>query len=229
MSTNNTKTEMMPAITQETPPDCKSNCASLRSQPHIFNLTLTRERIREARVMSGFTKAEASTLLGYANTTMIAKIESVQPTNRKELSIELLIKVSKTYGVSIDYLLGASDYPERDPETVEQMAVFAAVQSNLKVFSKNIMHFVIDKTHEQLHSSKTEHVIADGLELCDLFDRVRELNRTMFDENIRGGANLMKQVTKTRKLLTSTKNALERTRWASKRKKKGFIATVDGE
>jgi hypothetical protein len=40
---------------------------------------------------------------------------------------------------------------------------------------------------------------------------------------------MISQVTKTRKQLTAAKNALERTRCASKRKKKGFIAVVDGE
>ena len=213
----------------DTEPTFDFECAPLNSTHHTFNLALTRERMREARVMAGFTKVDASTLLGYANTSMIAKIESVQPTNRKELSIELLIKASKAYGVSIDYLLGVSDYPERDPETVEQMAVYAAIQTNLKVASVSLMHFIIDKTHDQLHSSKTQSVIADSLELCNLFDRVRELNQPVFDEDIRGGANLISQVTKTRKQLTAAKNALERTKWASKRKKKGFIAAVDGE
>ena len=61
------------------------------------------ERMREAREMAGFSQIRAAALLGYANSSKLAKIETAA---QLTIPLWLLKKAAALYECSVDYLLG---------------------------------------------------------------------------------------------------------------------------
>ncbi|GHA78218.1 hypothetical protein GCM10009007_19010 [Formosimonas limnophila] len=207
--------------------DIKFECPPVRTKRHVFSLNVSRRRMKIARDIACLTRSEASTALGYANTAIISKIESVQTINRKLLSLDLIVNASCVYGVSADYLLGISDYPERDPETVEQLAVYTAIRHNLNDASKALMLHVIGKTQEQLHSARTRELINQGIAVFNLFDRLYELNNESFDQHMRGGAKLLQKVNEARRLFETADQAIKKAKHIAQARRKSFTAVLD--
>lgn len=57
--------------------------------------------LRAIRVLNGYTQADIANVLGYSSTTGYARIEKgIQP-----LKVEQLLKLSKFYKVSVNFLL----------------------------------------------------------------------------------------------------------------------------
>lgn len=69
------------------------------------------QRIRDLREDNDFTQKDVANHLSFTHSAY-AKIER----GERILSAEVLIKLSNPYEVSIDYLLGLTDYPKRIPK-----------------------------------------------------------------------------------------------------------------
>ncbi|AXJ12925.1 XRE family transcriptional regulator [Streptococcus agalactiae] len=68
------------------------------------------QRIRDLREDNDLTQKEVASILSFTHSAY-AKIER----GERILSAEVLIKLSNLYDVSIDYLLGMTDFPNRYP------------------------------------------------------------------------------------------------------------------
>jgi transcriptional regulator with XRE-family HTH domain len=79
-------------------------------------------RLREARELSGIQQCRAAHALGYVQKGNLSRIESGLD-NLASVPLWLLKRASGLYAVSIDYLLGAVDAPERDELTAAERAV----------------------------------------------------------------------------------------------------------
>lgn len=77
------------------------------------------KRFVAARLLSGMNQVEAAERLGFKNSSGLCKIESGRGTAPRYI----IIRAALIYAVSADYLLGLSDFPERDPRTVEKLAI----------------------------------------------------------------------------------------------------------
>lgn len=66
------------------------------------------KRIRDLREDRDFSQKFVANVLSFSHTNY-AKIER----GEVSLNAEILIKLSKLYGVSTDYILGLTDYPNR--------------------------------------------------------------------------------------------------------------------
>ena len=81
------------------------------------------ERIHELRLACGWNQVELAKRLNVAKQTVSNwENDNIQP------SIEMLVKISKIFGVSTDYLLGIDDIPRLDvsgldTETVAHLSV----------------------------------------------------------------------------------------------------------
>lgn len=84
-------------------------------------------RFAAARKLSGLNQGDAAVLMGFANSSMLSKIEG----GDGSAGIHVVARASVVYAVSTDFLLGLSDYPEKDPNTVEQVAVMRAVRQTV--------------------------------------------------------------------------------------------------
>jgi transcriptional regulator with XRE-family HTH domain len=69
-------------------------------------------RMQDAREIAGYSQTFAAKKLGYSNSSRLNKIE--KGIDIKSISVPFVMKASKTYGVSIDFLLGASKDWDRD-------------------------------------------------------------------------------------------------------------------
>jgi transcriptional regulator with XRE-family HTH domain len=69
-------------------------------------------RMQEAREIAGYSQVFAAKKMGYANSSRLNKIE--KGVDIKSISIPYLMRASKLYGVSIDFLLGVSKDWDRD-------------------------------------------------------------------------------------------------------------------
>lgn len=77
------------------------------------------KRFVAARLLSGLNQEEAAERLGFKNSSGLSKIEGQKASAQRYV----VIRASVVYAVSADYLLGLSDFPERDPRTVEKLAI----------------------------------------------------------------------------------------------------------
>ena len=85
------------------------------------------KRMIEARQLSGLDQQDAGNLLGYQNGSFLSKIENGYTVAK----LSFLQRASLVYGVSLDFLAGLSDYPERDPTTCEQLAIMRSLRDQL--------------------------------------------------------------------------------------------------
>lgn len=88
-------------------------------------------RMKEAREISGFTQSAAAKILGYRNSTFLCKIEN---NNAVTISMKVIIRASKLYDVSCDFLLGCSEDWERDARDAQ---------------SSNAMGYILETWTEQ--------------------------------------------------------------------------------
>jgi transcriptional regulator with XRE-family HTH domain len=151
-----------------------------------------RERMISARVMNGLTAVEAAKRLGYANSTQLSQIESGE--RKVPSDWQFLMRMSAVYSVSVDYLLGVSPHPERDPVAAESFAM-------LRGFEELIQQQAMSMTTAFIRFGKErEAARADLQAVCGAAQavtaalaRIRELNPT-FDEDLRGSAALLSAV-----------------------------------
>lgn len=160
-----------------------------KKQQVEVNPDVIRSRCRQARYMNRMTQDTAAKLLGYKNTATISKMESVS--SKTPINLEFLLNASKLYGVSLDYLFGLSDYPERDPQTLEQMAYFSAIKhfitNELDKFTLSIINNIPKYNSIGIAGVLLERLIENAQQVSKL----RELN-PQFDEDLRGGAKYVK-------------------------------------
>ena len=80
-------------------------------------------RMREARELCGYSQAKAAELIGYKNSSKLAKIENASDT--KSVPIGTLRRAAEIYNVSLDFLFGISDIPDRAKMIEREQIVIA--------------------------------------------------------------------------------------------------------
>lgn len=88
---------------------------------------LIRQRLVHARELNKLNQLMAAERLGYKNSTALSKIEG----GTAKVPKNFLVKAAQCYGVSMDYLMGLSSEPERDPKTAEQHAILNSVRAEI--------------------------------------------------------------------------------------------------
>lgn len=151
------------------------------------------ERLREAREMQGYSQVKAAQLLGYANSTKLAKIEGGRDSSQVPLWV--VKHAALLYDVSIDYLLGNTESMEVDEQhshaardTIilmraqwerqhwRDMVVIRAAQERVEVVEAMLM------------------LMAEQVEEAEqALSRVEELNPRRW-ENVKGGAKLQSAI-----------------------------------
>ncbi len=94
--------------------------------PTVCRLVVGR-RFASARKLAGLDQLGAAAQLGYQNSSQLSKIESGQ----SGAAVYIIQRAAIVYGVSMDYLTGLSDYPERDAATCEQLAIMRSLRQQI--------------------------------------------------------------------------------------------------
>lgn len=171
-----------------------------------INPAIVRERCLYTRVhFLKVTPCVAAEMLGY-KTPQISKME--KKTSKTSINHNYVHKLSEVAGVSLDYLYGYSDYPERDPQTVEQIAVYQTA----KTFTENALfqftQILMSSVEVNSLGWRFSHISDAWKEFEASFQKVKELNPE-FDDEIRGGARLQKSVEITRKAIKDAMRHIE--------------------
>jgi transcriptional regulator with XRE-family HTH domain len=142
------------------------------------------QRLREARELCGYTQVKAAMLMGYQNSSKLAKIELASDT--KSVPVWMILRAAEVYGVSINFLFGLTDAPQFDPKAALQAQTLKAIEQSQSSQNNAIRQvYSLISTIESAVSANLKR----SAEFKELVLRFRQLNPE-FDE-MRLGAKLL--------------------------------------
>lgn len=197
----------------------KQVMARQKVREKVFNMLVVKERCILSRHRAGYTRKQAAEAMGYAGTAEISKMESA--TSNTGVNMEYLIRAAMAYGVSLDYLCGLSNYPERDLKSVEQIAIYNSVKAYIDQASHFFLTHILQNVGHidfKLQAEKASDAIQ---EIAKSVARIRELNPD-FDEEIRGSARLVDLVENSYQLSEKIKQQARRADFSDKSLNDGF-------
>jgi transcriptional regulator with XRE-family HTH domain len=151
-------------------------------------------RMVQARELCGYSQKKAAKLLGYGNSSKLAKIEGASDTN--SVPLWLIPKAAEVYEVSIDFLFGVSECWQRDPVAAQEQCVGQWLETHWKRVQE-----VQDGAFKALHAKQVELsesidcTLRRSKENLECLDHVRKHNKA-FDD-LRGGAKLLRLLAET--------------------------------
>lgn len=179
-----------------------------RDQSESALRSIMAKRFKASRDMNGLGQTEAARKIGWSNATQLSIIEEGRGRMCPMWALEA---ASRVYGVSVDYLIGVSDEPERDPKLSERKAVMRNVHGMMMSTAETI----VERVHLYMASGAPSIVtarrfIASAEELVEAVNRMYEINRQAFDEDLRGAATVVAKMDNLRTVLLEVKGQLER-------------------
>lgn len=165
-------------------------------------------RLRAAREVANIPQIVAAKRLGYSNPSKLAKIEGGTDTN--SVPHWMILKASRLYCVSIDYIYGESDdwelsakaYQERDMDKWIFDTWEEARQRDMEVLKKLKIRFdSLNETVTQLFSASQD--------VQDAMQKFVQLNRDTF-EDMRGGNRLISSLERLLSVSVSCKKRVTR-------------------
>lgn len=146
------------------------------------------KRFVDSRELNGYGQTQAALLMGWKNATQLSLIEQ----GKRMPPHQVLIIASTVFGVSIDFLLGLSDEPERDPKKAERDAAMRHVHNLIEFNARSMTGMLQQYLSTGTPSvSSARRLMTASRSLTDTVKRVQELNPKAFDEKLKGGAKLI--------------------------------------
>lgn len=144
------------------------------------------DRLLQAREINGFSQTEAALKFGYKTPAQLSLWEQC----RRMPPLAMLVRASAVYRVSLDYLMGVSPEPDRDPMSAERMQVLNAAQEMCEGMSRALADAIIAQTKVGGPTVQAAYAITgEGDRFLAATRRFMELNSKKFDD-MRGGATL---------------------------------------
>jgi transcriptional regulator with XRE-family HTH domain len=177
-----------------------------RSEENAKLRRIVGERFIAARNINGYHQQEAAEMIGYTNGTQLSLVES----GGRLPPLPVFIRAVEVFGVSVDYLLGLSDEPERDPRLAEKQSAMRHVSSMVSGLSEvlvtQLQHYL---TRGAPSVMATRELLQSGQALIDAVQTLRSRNPDAFEEMV-GGATVERTHTEFSKALLSAISILER-------------------
>ncbi|MBF6649521.1 helix-turn-helix domain-containing protein [Methylobacter sp. BlB1] len=150
------------------------------------------ERMKAARELCGFSQIQAASLLGYANSSKLAKVEG----SIDAVPLWLIPKAAEVYRVSIDFLFGVSDCWQRDPTAAQEQHVEKWLEAHWEQ-AQNAQDSAIQTLHDKQVELKEaiDRTLRRSKENFECVKHVRQNNK-VFD-SLRGGAKLLRVLAET--------------------------------
>lgn len=132
-------------------------------------------RMKEAREIANFSQIEAAKLLGYSNSSKLAKVEGASDTN--SIPMWLITKASEVYDVSTDFLFGLSDDWERDIAVSRQRNMGRWVHEHWKnANAAQVASIMMLNKRLEVVEKATAGAVAGSKKVFDMMSQVRKLN-----------------------------------------------------
>lgn len=147
-------------------------------------------RLKKARELNGWSQEQAAAKLGYTNSTQLSLAEKAE----RLLPLANIVKAAEVFGVSIDYLLGISDEPERDPRAAERQAALRHVSGLMEATARTIVNAVL--THQSVAPSvtQTKRLTEKAKTAIEAVEQLRASNLDVFDGELRGSATVLRTI-----------------------------------
>lgn len=147
------------------------------------------QRMREARDLCGFSQIKAAKLLGYANSSKLAKIEAASDT--ASVPLWVIPRAAEVYMVSTDFLFGISDDWEKDPVVSQQRQIYTGLLDHWERARAAELNAIRTLNNKLFAVSKAvSHGLKRSFEMRALVERIREIN-PWFDDELKLGAKLL--------------------------------------
>lgn len=145
------------------------------------------ERFVQARELNGLSQTEASHLMGYRKSTQLSLWEH----GNRLPPIDRMIVASLVYGVSLDFLFGLIDDPDRDQQLSMRKSLARSLEATLKTHVEAIAEtmLVFSKTGG-INTLTIKALVARASEAAASMRRFAELNTKKFDD-MRGSATVL--------------------------------------
>lgn len=157
------------------------------SRDRALTFNVIGPRLVAARALNGIPQQEAAQLAGMGNGTQWSLWEA----GRRAPPLYALLAAAKTLGVSMDFLFGLSDDPERDARAARRNSCIRAVRHMLTKTAENIADCI--ETSDTLagpDASKFRELLHAASGLLAAVGRYHQLNVQQFEESP-GGATVL--------------------------------------
>lgn len=163
-------------------------------------------RLKLARELNGWTQEVAAAKLDYVSSTQLSLAEK----GTRLPPIVKLIKAAEVFGVSIDYILGICDEPERDPRAAERQAALRHVSGVMEATSRTIVTAVL--THQSVAPSvsATKKLAALADNAIKAVENLRASNLAVFDAELRGAATVLRTIEELQAAVQQAKDLINR-------------------
>lgn len=177
-----------------------------RSEENAKLRRVVGERFIAARQINGYQQQEAAEKIGYRNGTQLSLVES----GDRLPPLPIFIRAVEVFGVSLDYLMGLSDEPERDPRLAEKQSAMRHVSGMVSGLSEilvtQMQHYLTKGAPSVL---ATKSLIKTGQELVNSVTTLQARNADSFDEMM-GGATVLRHLDEFSRELLQAKGILDR-------------------
>lgn len=147
-------------------------------------------RLARARTLAGYGQHEAAERLDYATPGQLNQ----QEMGSRLAPLNVLIKIGRLYGVSVDYLVGESDEPDRDPSSGNRAAILRGVRNALDSTARVVVEAVDRHAHlVGPAAGNVRSLIDSGRRMADAINALPRLNAEQFDD-LKGGATAMRSL-----------------------------------
>ena len=152
------------------------------------------DRLRQARELSNLSQQAAAKLLGYQNSSKLSKIE--RSTNSRTVPLWLIMRASKLYEVSTDFLFGLSEDWDTGVRMTRERETSAWLFDQWEKSRERDMR-TIRMLNDRLETidGAIATTIGQVFEIEDGFNKFAHLNEKAFME-MRGGARLKSAIEK---------------------------------
>jgi transcriptional regulator with XRE-family HTH domain len=166
-------------------------------------------RMRQARELCNLSQSAAAKRLGYSNSSKLSKVEGATDTN--SVPLWLILRAARVYEVSVDYLFGMTDDWEIGARMTQEREVSAWLFDAMEKSRLREME-ILKKLHDRVEvMGETVAVICPAAtDVGEALARFIELNPKFQD--MRGGATLMKQVSRAAAAAAAAQGKLARFR-----------------
>ena len=145
------------------------------------------DRFLQARELNGMSQTEAAERLGYKKSAQVSQWEH----GKRQPPIDRMIITALVYGVSLDYLYGLTDEPERDQHFTYRKAMARNIESQLRNHADRIAESLMAMTKTGGMSLLTiKALVSRANEAATSMRRFAQINAKKFD-NMPGGASVL--------------------------------------
>jgi transcriptional regulator with XRE-family HTH domain len=173
----------MTTATGQTPKAALSNHSLLQRATRSDMRRILAQRLLAARDLNGYSQTDAALKFGYKTPAQLSQWEM----GRRMVPLEKLVRASAIYRVSLDYLMGVSPEPDRDPQAAHALRMLDGTREMLEAATRQLAEEIIEQTKLGGPTIEVSMCIVDEADrLTAAWHKFMELNGTKF-ENMRAG------------------------------------------